>query len=67
MAARNLMRWDEGTYANLLPGVLYDLGEAVDRVKIDYPFDDPHFTRLISFIYKVSRGHQDSTKADCQG
>ncbi len=41
------MRWDEDTYANLLPGVLYDLGEAADRVEIDYPFDDPHFTPVI--------------------
>ncbi len=53
MDAKNLIMWDEDTYENFLPGLLYDLGEAVDRVEVDCPFDDPHFTHRPSLIHKL--------------
>ncbi len=45
MDAKRLMKRDEETYANLLPGLKYDIGEAVDRVKLmeqgNAPFHEP--------------------------
>ncbi len=54
--AKRLMMWDRDTYANLLPGLKYNLEEAVDRVELmdqaDWPFDEPDYLSWTGVVGK---------------